>query len=318
MSRRVITAAALCLLVPLLAAGCATGGSRTAPASRQSTSAQAGTGPYPVAVHAANGDVSVRKRPSRIVSLSPSLTEMLYAIGAGKQVVAVDNQSDYPRSAPRTKLSGFKPNVEAIAGYDPDLVVLSFDTNHVLSGLGKLSIPVYQGPAAKKLQGTYRQITQLGRLTGHLDRARHLALRMKRHIKKIAARAPHHKPPLTYYHELDPSLHAMTSKSFIGQVYQLAGLRNIADPADKSGRGFTQLSAEYVIEKNPDLIFLADSQCCGQSTRTVAKRPGWSHVTAVRRGNVFVLDPDISSRWGPRVVDFLRAVVRAVNHAETG
>src|SRR5207237_9046875 len=105
--------------------------------------------------------------PQRIISLSPTATESLFAIGAGKQVVAVDDQSDYPKRAPRTSLSGFTPNVEAIASYHPDLVVLQYDAGGVVEGLHKLNIRVLTQPSAKNLAGAYAEIAQLGSLPVH-------------------------------------------------------------------------------------------------------------------------------------------------------
>ena len=119
--------------------------------------------------------------------------------------------------------------------------------------------------------------------------------------------------PLTYYHELDPTYFSATSKTFIGQVYSLLGLKNIADPADADGSGYPQLSAEAIIAANPDMVFLADTKCCQQTAQTVAARPGWNVITAVKDGGVVPLDDDIASRWGPRIVDYLRSVAAAVN-----
>ena len=109
--------------------------------------------------------------PTRIVSLSPTATEDLFAIGAGKQVVAVDNQSNYPSNAPLTKLSGYTPNAEAVAAYNPDLVVVSFDGNHIVEALGKLKIPVLVEPTASTLAQAYTQIEQLGTATGQTAQA---------------------------------------------------------------------------------------------------------------------------------------------------
>jgi iron complex transport system substrate-binding protein len=254
-------------------------------------------------------------RPKRIVSLSPTATEMLFAIGAGDQVVAVDSNSNYPAEAPKTDLSAYQPNLEAIAGYKPDLVVYSDDPGELKAGLDKLSIPVLHQPAATKLDDTYAQFDQLGRATGHADEAGQLAASMRAEIAKIAA-ASRPERPLTYYHELDKNLYTATSKTFIGQLYGQLGLRNIADAADKDGTGYPQLSAEYVIKADPDLIFLADTKCCGQSARTVAARDGWEELTAVRTGGVVELDDDVASRWGPRVVDFLKTVAAKVQTVE--
>ena len=245
--------------------------------------------------------------PKRIVSLSPTATEMLFAIGAGSQVVAVDSNSNYPKEAPRTDLSAYQPNLEAIAGYKPDLVVYSDDPGELAAGLGKLSIPAMAEPAATSLDGTYAQIDQLGQATGHEAEAARLTATMKAEIAKIVAawRPERH---LTYYHELDKNLYTATSKTFIGQLYSLLGLENVADLADKDKSGYPQLSAEYLVKADPDLIFLADTKCCGQSAKTVAARDGWDKITAVRSGGVVELDDDVASRWGPRVVDFLKII----------
>jgi iron complex transport system substrate-binding protein len=253
--------------------------------------------------------------PKRIVSLSPTATEMLFAIGAGDQVVAVDSNSNYPAEAPKTDLSAYQPNIEAIAGYKPDLVVYSDDPGELKAGLDKLSIPVLHQPAATDLDDSYAQLGQLGQATGHADEAGQLAATMRAEIDKIAA-AGRPERPLTYYHELDKNLYTATSKTFIGQLYDQLGMKNIADAADKDGSGYPQLSAEYVIKADPDLIFLADTKCCGQSARTVAARDGWNELTAVRTGGVVELDDDVASRWGPRVVDFLKTVAAKVQTAE--
>jgi iron complex transport system substrate-binding protein len=244
--------------------------------------------------------------PHRIVSLSPTATESLFAIGAGKQVVAVDDQSDYPKRAPRTTLSGYTPNVEAIAGYRPDLVVLSGDPNDVVEGLHKLGIRVLLQPAATKLADAYAEIRQLGAVTGHVRSAAALVKRMQRSINRIVKSVP--KRHLSVYHELEPDLYSATSHTFIGTIYKLFGLRNIADAAGSSGNGYPQLSAEYIVSANPDVIVLADTRCCGASAATVAKRPGWSEIAAVRTGRVVGVDDSIASRWGPRIVDFVRVI----------
>ncbi len=252
--------------------------------------------------------------PKRIVSLSPTATESLFAIGAGKQVVAVDDQSDYPKRAPHTKLSGFTPNVEAIAQYRPDLVVIAYDPGDLQASLSKLHIRVVLQDAAKTLAGAYAQIRQLGTITGHRKLADALVGRMKSRIKQLAAHSRRRGAGLTYYHELSPDLYSATSKTFVGRVYSLFGLRNIADAADKTGSGYPQLSAEYVVSSAPDLIVLADSVCCAQTARTVAARPGWSRIPAVRNGLVLRIDDSIASRWGPRIVNLVRAVDAALSH----
>jgi iron complex transport system substrate-binding protein len=250
--------------------------------------------------------------PHRIVSLSPTATEDLFAIGAGKQVVAVDDQSNYPASAPRTKLSGVTPNAEAIAGYKPDLVVVSFDANHIVEALGKLKIPVLVEPTASALANAYGQILALGKATGHASKAASVVAGMKRKIAAIVHTVPHSTPPLTVYHELEPDLYSATSKTFIGRIYTMLGLKDIADAADKTGSGYPKLSNEYIIAADPKLIVLADTICCGQTVAKLDARPGWNTIAAVTDGGVVPVSDDVASRWGPRIVDFVQAIANKV------
>ena len=267
---------------------------------------------YPVTIVASNGKVTVPKQPRRIVSLSPTATESLFAIDAGSQVVAVDDQSDFPKSAPNSSLSGFTPNVEAIAAYRPDLVVIAYDPKGLSGALGKLGIPVIHHDGVVTFKGAYQQIRQLGRLTGHDPEAARLVARMKSKINGVVASARKAGGGLSVYHELTPDLYSATSKTFVGKVYAALGLRNIADEADAVGTGYPQLSAEYVVAASPDVIVLADTVCCGQKSSTVASRPGWDRIEAVRTGSIVRIDDSIASRWGPRLVNFFRAMSSAL------
>lgn len=302
MSHRSIAAVAALALALVLVPAAAAGPAAKAPA-------------FPVTLTAANGKVTVQKQPQRIVSLSPSATESLFAIGAGKQVVAVDDQSNYPASAPRTKLSGFKPNAEAIAAYKPDVVIVAYDANGLLAALAKLRIPVLLEPAARHLNEAYGQIRQLGRATGHYDTAAALVRRMRAEVAQIAASIPKRTTPLTVYHELGPDYYSATSSTFIGRIYKLLGLKNIADEADTSGSGYPQLSGELIVAKSPDVIVLSDTICCGVTPAKVAERAGWSQIAAVREGRVIGVSDDIASRWGPRIVTFMRAIAAKIARA---
>jgi iron complex transport system substrate-binding protein len=307
---------ALTLLVGLGATACGEAGEPAHSSSTLSTSNQAG---FPVTVAAANGSITIQRRPTRIVSLSPTATEILFAVGAGEQVVAVDDQSNYPPSAPITKLSGYQPNVEAIAGYSPDLVIASDEATGltaVVHGLQGLGIPVIVQPAARDLSGTYRQIEDLGKATGHAPEATALDAKLQKQISSVVASMPKPSHPLNVYHELDDTHYSVTSATFIGQIYALLGLTNIADGASSKVPDYPQLSAEYIVQSNPDLIVLADTKCCQQDASTVAARPGWDKIRAVQDGEVIPVDDDIASRWGPRVVDFVRIIAQHVEEAE--
>jgi iron complex transport system substrate-binding protein len=245
------------------------------------------------------------------VSLSPTATEDLFAIGAGKQVVAVDNQSDYPKSAPRTKLSGFTPNVEAVVAYRPDLVVISYSPKGFAAALAKAHVRVLLQPFATTFKDAYAQMLQLGRVTGHAAEAKALVGRMKARVGTLVRGVP--KRALSVYDELTPDYYSATGASIIGEIFKLFGLKNIADAAlGASSAGAVQLSAEYIISADPDLIVLADTRCCGQSRAAVRARPGWGTITAVKKGAIAVIDDSIASRWGPRLVDFVNAVASAL------
>ncbi|GAB2867421.1 ABC transporter substrate-binding protein [Actinocorallia aurea] len=297
---------ALLLLLPL-AAGCGSSGT-----SEETSSAAPSAGP--VTVEAANGSVTLPGPAARIVSLSPTTTEMLFAIGAGEQVVAVSDYSTFPEEAPRTDLSGFKPNAEAIAGYKPDLVVLSDDMDGIVAALGKLKIPVVLEPAATVLDDSYDQIADLGTATGRSAEAADVVKDMRDRID-AAVKAVPDGSGITYFHEVTTDLYTITSKTFLGQIYGLFGLENIADGADKQGTGYPQLSAEAVLKADPKLIFLADAKGAGQSAETVAGRAGWSGLTAVKSGGVVTLDDDIASRWGPRLPELIEDISEAVKKA---
>ena len=302
--------AAVCAVTVVTAAGCgsddesssttATAAATTAAASATASASSSPPGSTPTAT------------ATRIVSRSPTATEMLYAIGAGDLVVAVDQYSDYPAEVldKPHDLDGLTPNVEAIATFHPDLVVMSSDT-----GLGdqlrSVGIDSWVGPAAVTFDDIYTQLEQLGAATGHVADAATVVAGMQTDIKAAVDAAADTGAGRTYFHELGPDFYTATSNTFIGTVYALFGLENIADGA-QPGNDYPQLSSEFVVQADPDIVFLADSKCCQQDATTVAARPGWDVVAAVKSGAVFPMDDDIASRWSPRIVDYIEAVAAAL------
>ena len=261
------------------------------------------------------GDDLSGAAPTRIVSLSPSGTEMLFAIGAGDQVVAVDTYSYFPEGTPVTDLSGWEPNVEAIIGYEPDLVLMSYDPGDVVAGLEAAGVKAVVQPAAVVVADTYTQMLELGDLTGRSAQAAQVVAEIQIEMNALADEAATAGAAgLTYYHELDDTLFSITSSTFIGEIYAMAGLVNVADAADPDGTayGYPQLSAEFLVDAGPDFVFLADVECCAQTADVVAVRAGWQTIPAIVEGRIVELPADIPSRWGPRIVDFLRVVVHAV------
>ena len=281
---------------------------------RPAPAAQA-AGSFPVTVTAGNGTVAIPGRPARIVSMSATSTEMLYAIGAGPQVVAVDKYSTDPPNAPTTSFTGSETSAEGYMTFRPDLVVLAFDTGHnLVAQLGLLHVATLLLPPATSMDDTYRQFEELGQATGHASAAAREVASIRQQLDSIAGSVGNRARGLTYYQEIDNTLYTATSKTFIGALYARLGMVNISDPADHQGSGYPQLSAEYLIKADPDVVFLADTKCCGETPATFGSRPGYSVMRAVRLGHVFPIADPIASEWGPRVVDFLRTVADDVTH----
>jgi iron complex transport system substrate-binding protein len=298
------------LFLSLTAVLASCGGSSTSTTDTAAVTADV----YPVTV----GDLTLEAQPVSIISLSPTATEMLYAIGAGSQVVAVDEYSNFPAEAEAlgTKLSGFEPNIEAISSYSPDLVIVSYDPGTLVEQLGTLNIPVFVAGAAMSLENVYEQIEQLGVLTGHSQAAIEVSKTLQTGIEDAVASVKFSDPPLSYYYELDNTYYSVTSNTFVGQIFNLFGMRNIADNVE-SGNDYPQLSAEVIVSSDPDFIFLADTKCCAQDATTVAARDGWGGLKAVTANRVVELDDDVASRWGPRVLDLITAIRDAVAAANS-
>lgn len=268
---------------------------------------------FPATVEADNGTIIVQDRPETIVSLSSVATEMLFEIGAGPQIAAVDDQSNYPSDAPMTDLSGFTPNVEAILAFDPDLVVISFDPGDLIAGLESAGVEVISYGTAASVDDIYRQIQGLGTATGNYDVAVKVNEQIRTDLDDIVAGSVSSGEGVTYYHEIDNSFYAVTSSTYIGEVYSMFGMLNIADAADESGSafGYPQLSSEYIVASDPNIILLANV-LYGENKETVSSRPGWNAMSAVQKGDIAELDSDVASRWGPRIVDFARSIADAL------
>ncbi|WIY81566.1 ABC transporter substrate-binding protein [Propionimicrobium sp. PCR01-08-3] len=276
------------------------------PSDAASASASAARG-FPIAVMTGGSDsvttVTIESRPTRIVSLSPSATETLFAIGAEDEVVAVDSQSDYPDGVPITGLSGAQPDAQAIASYRPDLVVMAQEDSEVIAELAHEGVPTLVLPPAEELSDVYDQIERLGWATGRHRSASGLISTMKSAITSYLETSPD-LDGTSYFLELDPDLTTTSTQTFLGRLYGLFGITNIADDSGQPGDR-PQLSDEYIIETDPDVIFLADAGCCDVTAGKLAERPGWEGLQAIQKNQVFTADTDIANRWGPRVVDYV-------------
>lgn len=279
-----------------------------------STSAAPSTA-YPLTINNNSKDVTIAAEPAAIISLSPTATEMLFAIGAGDQVIAVDDQSNFPAEAPISELSGYTPNVEAIVAEKPDLVIVSNDINNLVASLEAAAIPVLVEPAAVTIDDTYKQISELGEVTNHATQAAAVSSDMQSKISAALDSAKGKGEGKSVYHELDNTMYSVTSSTFIGSIYAAFGLTNIADASPDASSGYPQLSAEFIIAANPTLVFLADTKCCAQDATVFAARPGFDTLDASANNGIIGLDDDIASRWGPRTADLYVAIADALNAA---
>ncbi len=262
----------------------------------------------PEATTTTSGGAETPEVPQRIVSLSPTATEILFAIGAAEQVVAVDQYSYYPPEAPVTDLSGWDPNVEAVLAYEPDLVLISNDANDLVAAMEAVGIEVLLSPAPADFEGGYGAVVDIGTAVGRAAEAAALVAGLRAEIEAALTTAP--DLPIRIYHELGESHFSASSNSFIGAMYAAMGAINIADEADADGTGFPQLTEEYIVNADPELIVITDQ--VSYTAADVAARPGWGEVSAVRNGNIVVVDADIASRWGPRLPQFITAVAAAI------
>ena len=204
--------------------------------------------------------------------------------------------------------------MEAIASKRPDLVILSADATNSVSiqkSLRLLKIAVLVEKAPTQISGAYSEFITIGKATNHVNDAKLLVSRVKNSINSIIEKS-RKKNLVTFFHELDNTLYSATSSTFIGHVYSSLGLKNIADRAQGAdASGYPQLSQEYLVTTNPQIIFLSDAQY-GENLQTVSARPGWAQISAVMTSNVVLLPADITSRWGPRLVDFYQSISDAM------
>ncbi len=262
--------------------------------------------------------------PSCVVSLSPTATDTLFAIGAGPQVQAVDKDSHLPaKGLPAKRIDSLNPSVEAIIGIcrktathpstKPDLVIISYDANQIKEKLTALGVRVVEQDAPANLAGALAQIKQLGALTGHLLRARQVATRIAATIHAdVASIGPHPGKALRVYYEIDPTGYSLTSGTFVGSLLKALGVLNIADAQSTSAdAGYPQLNSEYVISSNPQLVFLDD----GATPSSLAARPGFSSIAAVTDHHVVVVNQNIGSEWGVRLGTLMNQLTAAVRAA---
>jgi iron complex transport system substrate-binding protein len=238
----------------------------------------------------------------RIVSLTPSTTEMLFAIGAGPQVVGVTTADDYPpivKSLP--KIGGVVVNEEVILNLKPDLIVGERDLSGAsLSRLKKLGLNVLV-LHTRRLKDIPMSLEVLGKATGHEKEALKLVTTFLATEKKLEAESRNTVHPRVFLELESHPLLTAGKETFLDDLIQMAGGKNIADNLPP---GFQMISPEAVVADNPQVIITAD----GENWKTIARRPGWSQISAVLHKRVYTINPDLLDRPGPRILLALKKI----------
>lgn len=262
-------------------------------------------------------EVTVETKPQRIVSLAPSHTEILFAVGAGEQVVGVTTYCNYPQEAQtREQIGGFSAetiSVEKIIALEPDLVLSTGKLHEtVMEVLEQTGVTVYAGDP-ETFDQVYASIEAIGQMTGHNEEATHLVAQVKERVaavESVVAEIPDGERPTVFWETWDDPLMTAGPTTFAGQMIEKGGGVNLF--ADVTER-YSEISIEEVIKRNPDAIMGPDTHGEALTADQVATRPGWETIKAVQDGRIYVFDGDITSRAGPRIVDGLEMIAHALH-----
>jgi len=288
-------------------------GSATAPptveasATEVASTATVAATEAPAAVEATDSSgttVTLDAPATRIVSHSPALTEILFAIGAGGQVVAADEFSNFPaETADLPKVTYSSPEPEQDLAFEPDLILFSGRQDGSLEHFRELDLPVFLLLEPTDLQGVFESIRTLGTLTGHSAEAEVVITDMQARLDAVVAALDDVEEGPVVFYEITDDLYTVSPDSFIGAALSVLKVRNVAEGTEGA---FPQLSSEAVVEANPDVILMADASFVDPAT--VPQRAGWSGITAVVEERIYPVDGDIMSRPGPRIVEGIEAL----------
>ncbi|NPV52600.1 MAG: cobalamin-binding protein [Firmicutes bacterium] len=264
----------------------------------------------------AGRQVTISREPRRIVSLAPSNTEILFALGLGDRVVGVTTYCNYPpEAAKKEKIGGFAdPSIERIIHLDPDLVVGVKMGEGIIRELQKLGIPVIV-VEPKSFNDTLRVIRFIGRVTGRDGAAAALVGDMEKRVRGITEKTkdiPEGKRPKVYYEIWYDPLMTAGPGTLINDIIDLAGGVNVASDA---GAPYPEYSLEVLLAKNPDVMIHSYGHAGGDAPTSgeIKKRKGWSAMSFVRTGRIYLVNADIITRFGPRIVEGLEEFARAIH-----
>ncbi|MFD0872349.1 Vitamin B12-binding protein precursor [Chlamydia abortus] len=270
--------------------------------------AKAGQTEYPLKVTDASGtELTFDKAPERIASLAPSETETLFAIGAGDQVVGVDQWSNYPEeAAAKPKIGSLETNLEALLATEPDLVVAASSNKKVIDKIREMNVPVYFS-APKTLDEVIEKIETMGLIMNKQEEAKKVAEQMKADRQKVVD-AVKDAPAKKVYMEFSPGW-TVGEGEFMDELVKLAGGTNIA----AGEKGWFPIDPEKIIQANPEVILYAEGGGMESILEEIKKRPGWDQIDAVKNGALYPIDKDIISRVGPRLTEALLEAAKAIH-----
>jgi iron complex transport system substrate-binding protein len=254
----------------------------------------------------------------KIISLAPSNTELLFAVGAGKQVLGRDEMSDYPAEAANLpKMGGYdKYNLEQIVALKPDLVLLAeINTTELLKQLEDLGLNVYYLSNPKTLEDMYANLELVAKMTGHEKETASLVESLKTRVTAVQQKVSVSSFMPVVFYELDSTdpakPYTVGPNTFADLLISRAGGQNMTSLAGIKD-SYPQVSVEQLVSSNPDMILLGDSMW-GVSVESVGQRPGWEKLKAVTASQVYAFDDNLVSRPGPRLVDGLEALAKLLH-----
>lgn len=262
-----------------------------------------------------NREVSLQKPAERIVSLAPSNTEIIFAVGAGSHVVGRDSFSDYPKEASEIEDVGGgygEFDLEKIVSLTPDLVLASsLNPEELISKLEGLDVTVYYLANPDNINGMYQNLMTVAQLTGHISETEVLINALKEREKHVIEKTTEIKnKPLVFYEidGTDPAAPWTSGKgTFIDQLIDLAGGRNLGSVMESE---WAQISLEEIIAQDPDIILIGDAVWGGVTVDAVKSRPGWDSLSAIKNNRTYEFDDNIVSRPGPRLIEGLEALAK--------
>ncbi|MFM1651863.1 ABC transporter substrate-binding protein [Brevibacillus sp. B_LB10_24] len=307
----------ICLMLSLTLFGCSAPanqspapGTDTAPQAVPETTAPESETTYPLSLtDGTNTSITLEQEPKRVITLAPSETEILFAIGAGDKVVGVDQYSDYPEEAKsKEKVGDMNTNVEAVIALQPDLVVASASMNQkAIEQLRSYDIKVYAS-SPKTVDQVIEKIETVGKIMNLQQNAKHVAEKM-RADKQSVVDAVKDVPKKKVYLEYNPGW-TVGKGEFLDELISLAGGINVG--GDKSG--WYEIDPEHIIQANPEIILYPEGEGAGDVILDgIKKRPGWGQIDAVKNNRMFSFEQSPVVRVGPRLTDGLKEIAKAIH-----